>query len=94
MAGATGAGAGTIAGAKACSLTGVTSTTGTGSVPSTDSVPTFGIAAESADSTIAGASTAAVSSSTCGAFSFSMLGFVSTGVEAMVVMPALAFSGS
>ena len=94
MAGATGAGVGTIAGAKACSLTGVTSTTGTGSVPSTDSVPTFGIAAESADSTMAGAFAVAVSSSTCVAFSFSTLDFASMGVDAMVVMPALAFSGS
>ena len=59
-----------------------------------DSGVVFGLIVESAGSTVTGASAAAVSTSTCVAFSFSMLGFVSTGVEAMVVMPALAFSGS
>lgn len=53
-----------------------------------------GLIAESADFTVTGASVAAVSTSTCVAFPFSTLDFVSTGVDAMVVMPALAFSGS
>ena len=44
--------------------------------------------------TVTGASAAAVSTSTCVAFPFSTLDFASMGVDAMVVMPALAFSGS
>ena len=53
-----------------------------------------GLTAESAGFTVTGASTAAVSNSTCIALSFSTLDFASMGVDAIVVMPALAFSGS
>ena len=59
-----------------------------------DSGIASGLIVESAGFTMAGASAAAVSTSTCVAFSFSTLDFASMGVDAMVVMPAFTFSGS
>ena len=96
MAGAAGAGAGTAAGTGAGAGAGIWSqaAAGTDSMQGAGSGVASGLISESAGSTVTGASTAAVSTSICVAFSFSTLDFASTGVEAMVVMPALAFSGS
>ena len=109
MVGAAGAGVGAAAGAEAGAGAGIwpqaevgtDSMTGAGSgvasgliVESAGSGVVFGLVVESADFTVTGASATAVSTSTCVAFSFSTLDFASMGVDAMVVMPAFAFSGS
>ena len=96
MAGAAGAGAGAAAGTGAGAGAGIWSQAevGTDSMAGAGSSVVFGLIVESAGFTVAGASAAAVSTSTCVAFSLSTLGFASMGVDAMVVMPALAFSGS
>ena len=87
-----GAAAGTEAGAgagmRSQAAAGTESMTGAGSSVAS------GLIVESAGFTVTGASAAAVSTSTCVAFSFSTLDFASMGVDAMVVMPAFAFSGS
>ena len=67
---------------------------GTGLVVGAGSVVASGLTTESAGSTVAGVSATAVSTSDCVVLSFSTFGFASTGVDAIVVMPALAFSGS
>lgn len=67
---------------------------GTDSMTGANSSVVFGLIVESAGFTVTGASAASVSTSTCVALSFSTLDFASMGVDAMVVMPALAFSGS
>lgn len=96
MAGAAGVGVGAAAGAEAGAGAGIWSqaAVGTDSMTVAGSGVVFGLVVESAGFTVTGASATAVSTSTCIAFSFSTLDFASMGVDAMVVMPALAFSGS
>ena len=96
MVGAAGAGVGAAAGAEAGAGAGIWSqaAVGTDSMTGAGSGVVFGLNVESAGFTLTGASAAVVSTSTCVAFSFSTLDFASTGVDAMVVMPAFAFSGS
>ncbi len=96
MVGAAGARVGTAAGTEAGAGAGIWSQAeaGTDSMTGAGFSVVFGLIVESAGFTVTGASAAVVSTSTCVAFSFSTLGFASMGVDAMVVMPALAFSGS
>ena len=96
MVGTAGAGVGAAAGAEADAGAGIwpQAEAGTDSMTGVGSGVVSGLIVESAGSTVMGASAAEVSTSTCVAFSFSTLDFASMGVEAMVVMPALAFSGS
>ena len=59
-----------------------------------DSGTGSGLTAKSVGSTETDVSSVSVLASACGASPVSTDGFASMGVEAMVVMPALAFSGS
>ena len=59
-----------------------------------DSGTGSGLTAESVGSTETDVSSVSVLASACGASPAPTDGFASMGVEAMVVMPALAFSGS
>lgn len=82
MVGAADAGTGAGTGADVDSMTGA------------DSGTASGLTAESVGSTETDMSSVPVLASASGASSASIDGFTSTGVDAMVVMPALAFSGS
>ena len=78
----TGVGAGVGAWSQADSMTGA------------DSDAASGLAMESVGSTEMDVSSVPVLASACGVSSASTFGLASTGVDTMVVMPALAFSGS
>ena len=94
MAGAASAGVGTAAGAEAGAGAGIWSQADADADSMAGSGTVSGLTAKSVGSTETDVSAVSVLVSARGASSASTDGFASAGVEAMVVMPAFAFSGS